>query len=195
MKLSVLGMDLILSSWFWIYVAVFTWRNLAEWRLTRGRAGGEPGKRTGSGTLGLFVVAYFGCGLGTGFWLLRQNPSPFAFALGCVGFLLLHRVRSRVLARQLTLGWNPYTTPRADSHLVTRGAYAWVRHPLYLINCLELACLCLVLPNPVALAAWLLDLGATLWRIPGEEYLLGQRYGAAWEAYRTRTKKLVPFLY
>jgi len=195
MKLDVLGLHISISLWFLVFIAVFTWRNFAELRLVRARAGGESGARTGGGTLLLFVGSYFLCGLGTAAWLLFDDPMLELFVVGNAGFLWLHVVRSRILRQELSKAWNPFTTPRTDSTLVTEGAYRRIRHPLYLLNCLELACLILVLPNPLAFAGWLIDLAASLWRIPGEERLLADRYGAAWEAYRARTWRLIPWVW
>ena len=84
--------------------------------------------------------------------------------------------------------------PRAEAALVERGAYRFVRHPIY--SGLILGGLGLALITPwagtfiaVALLAVVLDL-----KRRREERWLGDRY-PGYAAYRARTKALVPYLY
>lgn len=192
MDLTFFGTTFQFTHWFWIFVAVYSLRNLAETLLVRGRASGENGKRTGSTSLALFVISYFVAGFGTGFFLTLRTPHAIGFWIGIVGFAALHHVRTWILHRHLKAGWNPFTTPRSDSTLATDGPYRFLRHPLYALHLFELGCLWLILPNPVAAIAWFVDLVATLARIPGEERLLEERYGDQWRAYVKRTRRLIP---
>lgn len=195
MTLTLFGTTFHFNSWFWIFVGVFSLRNLAETFLVRDRASGEGGKRTGATSLALFVAAYFVAGFGTGFYLTLRIPHPALFWTGMVGFAALHRVRTWILKAHLKEGWNPFTTPRSDAHLATSGPYRILRHPLYALHLLELGCLWLILPNAIAAVAWLVDLAATLARIPGEERLLAQRYGSNWDEYARRTRRLLPWIW
>lgn len=195
MSLTVFGTTFHFTHWFWIFVAVFSLRNLAETLLVRGRASGENGKRTGGASLALFVISYFVAGFGTGFFLTLRTPDPVLFWMGIVCFAGLHRVRTWILHDHLKEAWNPFTTPRSDSRLATLGPYGLLRHPLYALHLFELGCLWLILPNPVAAIAWLVDLAATLARIPGEESLLEARYGDQWRAYAKRTRRLIPWIW
>lgn len=84
--------------------------------------------------------------------------------------------------------------PRPEATLVERGAYRFVRHPIY--GGLILGALGLGVITPwvgtlgaVALLAVVLDL-----KRRREEVWLAERY-PAYAAYRSRTRALIPFLY
>ncbi|MCB9497132.1 MAG: isoprenylcysteine carboxylmethyltransferase family protein [Fibrobacteria bacterium] len=183
------------TPWFWTYLAIVTARNLLEWRTTSGRSSGEPGHRTGGVSLFVFAASYVLSSVSVGIWLLHSTPNPALFVASSLAFSGLHLLRVRVLVGPFGKAWNPYTTPRSDTGLVTSGFHARIRHPLYLLNTLEMAALALILPNPVSTACWSCDLLATLARIPGEERHLAHRFGAQWDDYRARTARLLPGLW
>lgn len=94
----------------------------------------------------------------------------------------------------------PWFTTRVmvqDGHtLITDGPYRWIRHPSYtgLLTSLiaagiamsdGLALLILSIPNAAAL----------IYRIGIEEAALRERFGATYESYARRTKRLIPGLY
>lgn len=84
--------------------------------------------------------------------------------------------------------------PRAEAALVERGAYRFVRHPIY--GGLILAALGLAVITPWAgtfLAVGLLAIVLDLKRRREEVWLL-HRY-PAYAAYRQRTRALIPYLY
>lgn len=84
--------------------------------------------------------------------------------------------------------------PREDAELVERGAFRFVRHPIYGGLILGAVGLAIITPwfgtfASVALLAVVLDL-----KRRREEVWLGERY-SGYAAYRVRTKALLPFLY
>lgn len=192
MIIQVLGQKLTITGWVLAYNAVLVAQQLLEIRMVRGLAQGETGKRTGAGTLSVFVAAFAVAAAGTGASLLFSDPDPFLFAAGLVGFCLLHFLRGWIVRSHLKEAWNPFTTPRSGSELATRGPYRFVRHPLYAVHILQMGALWLVMPNPFALAGWVADILATLWRIPGEERLLEDSHGEAWRTYAKRSWRLLP---
>ena len=73
--------------------------------------------------------------------------------------------------------------------LVTTGAYARLRHPIYLAFLLMLlATGLLVAPTPALVLAIALYLAGSEFRINDEERDLAARHGAAWAQYRARTR-------
>ena len=79
--------------------------------------------------------------------------------------------------------------------LVTPGIYAKIRHPSYLgllVNALGWG---LAFRSGVGVLLVVLTLVPLLARINSEEMLLHTQFGAEYDSYRTRTWRLVPFVY
>jgi protein-S-isoprenylcysteine O-methyltransferase Ste14 len=84
--------------------------------------------------------------------------------------------------------------PKDGAPLVLTGAYAWVRHPIYVFVLLLGGGWALAWRSAAAGAAWaalalLFDLKARR-----EERLLAERF-PAYEAYRRRVARFIPHLY
>lgn len=82
------------------------------------------------------------------------------------------------------------------THLVTVGAYRWIRHPLY-TSLLSLA-LCAYLKNPSSVASQCLTVGAVAFFLATalvEEKENLARFGAEYADYMKRTHRFVPFLF
>jgi protein-S-isoprenylcysteine O-methyltransferase Ste14 len=97
---------------------------------------------------------------------------------------------------RLTLGdlWSSSVTRKQDHHLVVRGPYRWVRHPIYTGLILGLACLAAELGSPAALAGVALaTLGFWLKARLEERFLSAQLDAGEYAAYRKRTPMLIPF--
>jgi protein-S-isoprenylcysteine O-methyltransferase Ste14 len=79
--------------------------------------------------------------------------------------------------------------------LVTRGIYGVIRHPSYLglmVNSLGWA---MAFRSGVGVLLTALTLVPLLARIRAEEALLASQFGAAYDAYRGRTARLIPGVY
>jgi protein-S-isoprenylcysteine O-methyltransferase Ste14 len=85
--------------------------------------------------------------------------------------------------------------PGEDDKLVVRGPFALVRHPMYSAVLLMALGLGLALYSVLFLAAFVLLLPLIIAMIPTEEAQLVQSYGADYEAYQRRTKRLLPLVY
>jgi protein-S-isoprenylcysteine O-methyltransferase Ste14 len=79
--------------------------------------------------------------------------------------------------------------------LVTDGIYGVVRHPSYLGMLINLLGWVLVFRSAIGIVLWLLIFPPLLARIRVEEALLAQQFGAAYEAYRANTARLLPGIY
>ncbi|HMK08845.1 MAG TPA: protein-S-isoprenylcysteine O-methyltransferase, partial [Anaerolineales bacterium] len=95
--------------------------------------------------------------------------------------------------KDLSSSWS-HTLELADFHrLVTTGVYSRVRHPLYASLVLWAAA------QPVLLQNFLAGLGGALavgllWqiRVPAEEEMMRERFGAQYDEYAHRTGRLIP---
>lgn len=94
----------------------------------------------------------------------------------------------------ISIGKNitPTVATRKDHQLVTGGAYAWVRHPLYSAGTLFFLALNLLTANWFVGLASLIGLTMILVRLPKEEASLIERFGDEYRAYMKRTGRLLP---
>jgi len=77
--------------------------------------------------------------------------------------------------------------------IVDTGIYGLIRHPAYLGHLASLLGIGLILGNWVGLLALvLLPLAGILYRIRVEERVLLLYFGASYQAYANRTKRLLP---
>jgi protein-S-isoprenylcysteine O-methyltransferase Ste14 len=121
--------------------------------------------------------------------VVSDEPLPLALglalawasaAIAIAAFLAFWRARTTI---------DPFRPSRATT-LVTRGVYRASRNPMYLSGLLLLLAYAARLESLVALAgpafyaAWM-----TRFQILPEEAALEQRFGAAWRAYRARTRR------
>ncbi|MGC2785948.1 MAG: isoprenylcysteine carboxylmethyltransferase family protein [Roseiarcus sp.] len=82
-----------------------------------------------------------------------------------------------------------------EHRLVTSGLYGIIRHPSYLgLFVLSLGW-ALAFRSGVGVILAVLNLVVVLARIESEERLLGETFGAEYDAYRTRTWRLLPYIY
>ncbi|HET9023470.1 MAG TPA: isoprenylcysteine carboxylmethyltransferase family protein [Burkholderiaceae bacterium] len=102
------------------------------------------------------------------------------FALATLGVVAFRRARTTVDPRH----------PEQSARMVTGGVYRWTRNPMYLGFVLVLLGLAIFLQSIPGLAIT----GAAAaclqrFQIAPEERLLRQRFGAEFEAYRTRVAR------
>jgi len=84
---------------------------------------------------------------------------------------------------------------RAQHRLIQHGPYAFVRHPMYLGYWLVLTGITLTYLTWTPLLFLLMCLAAFYRRARREEAALAAAFGAEWQAYVSRTKFLVLFVY
>ncbi|HEX2616101.1 MAG TPA: isoprenylcysteine carboxylmethyltransferase family protein [Flavobacteriales bacterium] len=83
-----------------------------------------------------------------------------------------------------------------DHRIVDDGPYRLLRHPSYTGALLGFCGLALMLQNGLSAVLLLVPITVMfLWRIAIEERALTAAFGPAYEAYKARTKRLVPFVY
>lgn len=97
--------------------------------------------------------------------------------------------------RALGKQYSGYVTLQDDHKLVQHGIYGAIRHPIYLRAPLVAAGLPLLFRSWLAFPLLLAISVFVAARIRQEEKLLGERFGAEFEAYRRRTWRLLPYVY
>jgi protein-S-isoprenylcysteine O-methyltransferase Ste14 len=119
----------------------------------------------------------------------------WANGLGVVNFAIALWLFWRT-HHDLGKNWSPTLQIREGHTLMTNGVYHSIRHPMYtsvLLLCIAQA---LLLPNWIAGLAGLICFSiAYATRIDKEEQMLLDQFGDEYEAYRQRTKRLVPYLF
>jgi len=83
-----------------------------------------------------------------------------------------------------------------DQHLIMVGLYKYIRHPSYTGSLLSFAGFGLSLNNWLSLIIIIVPILVTfINRINIEEKLLQKQFGAEYEEYKRRTKRLIPMIY
>jgi protein-S-isoprenylcysteine O-methyltransferase Ste14 len=86
-------------------------------------------------------------------------------------------------------------TIQVGHHLITDRIYRYIRHPRYLgVIALSIGVSC-IFRSWIGLVASLFFLVILLYRIKDEEILMHTEFGGEWEAYCTRSWRLIPYLY
>ena len=117
---------------------------------------------------------------------------PLPFVLGVValiiGLWLFHRSHA-----DLGTNWSVTLELREQHRLVANGVYRRIRHPMYASLFLYSAGQALALPNWIAGPSYLVAFGVLfMFRLQAEERMMLEQFGAKYEAYAARTKRLVP---
>ena len=186
-----------------VYFSVaFGLRTWLQYRRT-----GDTGFRGLSGRVGsaewwggiLFVVA-MAAALGgpvadlAGLGVVSALEAPWIQVLGVV--LTLAGILA-TFAAQVSMGssWRVGVDANESTELVTDGAFALVRNPIFTAMGLTGLGLVLVVPNFVSIAGLLTLLVALQMQVRGvEEPYLRRVHGARWDAYTTRVGRFVPWL-
>ena len=133
-------------------------------------------------------------------WLDRVNyrlPPEAEKSAGGVGATFMTLAVWLFWCSHADLGrnWSPSLELREGHELVTEGVYRYVRHPMYASEWLWGVAQALLLQNWVAgLAGLALFAPLYVLRVPREERMMLDRFGAEYHAYMNRTGRVVPQL-
>jgi protein-S-isoprenylcysteine O-methyltransferase Ste14 len=94
----------------------------------------------------------------------------------------------------LGANWSATVTYRQGHQLVERGPYRFVRHPMYTGFLLMLAGTAVAVGSVGALMAFAVGCVGTWWKLHREEAMLTKHFPEAYQAYKSRTKALLPFI-
>jgi protein-S-isoprenylcysteine O-methyltransferase Ste14 len=134
--------------------------------------------------------------LGTGLFSFADYSLPqYATVLGAIIQVPMLWMFWRSHA-DLGRNWSPGLEVRQEHELVTRGVYARVRHPMYVAIWLAVFAQPLLIHNWIA-GALVVPAFAAMWfiRVPQEEALMRDQFGAAYDTYAARTGRLTPKLW
>ena len=142
--------------------------------------------------IGILPVAY----VATDFGGFADYPfSPVQGWIGAVLFAcalyLFYRTH-----RDLGRNWSVTLRMREEHRLITRGVYAYVRHPMYTAFFLWALAQAFLLPNWIAGPAGLVGFGTLyLFRVGREEKMMLETFGEEYRDYSARTKRLLPWIH
>ncbi|EKU99527.1 putative protein-S-isoprenylcysteine methyltransferase [Leptolyngbya sp. PCC 7375] len=92
--------------------------------------------------------------------------------------------------------WSPTLQVRKDHALITNGIYRSIRHPMYTSLWLWAMAQALLLTNWIAGLSGIITFGFLYFlRVGNEEKMMIEQFGEQYQAYRQRTKRLVPFIF
>jgi protein-S-isoprenylcysteine O-methyltransferase Ste14 len=93
----------------------------------------------------------------------------------------------------LDRNWSPSLEVRRNHELVTTGIYAWMRHPMYAAIWIAALTQPLLIHNWIA-GVLVIPACAALWflRVPSEEAMMRETFGAAYDDYARRVGRLLP---
>ncbi len=117
-------------------------------------------------------------------------PRLIGLALFVIGLTLM-------IIAQLTL-WQNYSgfvVIKKDHQLITHGLYRFTRNPIYLGAIMAFTGLPVYAASVYGFLTIFLMIPIFLYRIRLEEQLLAEEFQDAYQKYKERTKKLIPFIY
>ncbi|MGC1781547.1 MAG: isoprenylcysteine carboxylmethyltransferase family protein [Acidobacteriaceae bacterium] len=183
----------IALKWIWIVFAVF-WllAAFAQKRSVRRQSAGS--RRFQVAIIALAVAPFYLPVSQLGVLYRRFLPnSPGIQNFGLL--LLLLGLGFAVWARfALGRNWSGMVTVKQDHVLITRGPYAWVRHPIYTGILLALLGTALVGGSFANLVAAALVTLALWWKLRIEERFMLETFGEQYTSYRQRVKALIPYV-
>jgi protein-S-isoprenylcysteine O-methyltransferase Ste14 len=123
--------------------------------------------------------------------IISQSPF-FAWA----GVLITVIGISFSLWARLIIGanWSGIVMIKRDHQLIQHGPYSITRHPSYSGFIVALAGTVITLNQWRGIIGFVILVLSFLWKISKEEQMLGKSF-PEYEAYKKRTKKIIPFLY
>jgi len=192
--MATLALRVVLSCWaaFAICLAV----NHVRVRRRRGAEKGRDQKgelRAPESMLGLAIE-----GVAVALVFTQPESWPKVSHVAAAVAMLLSTGSVALLAaalRHLGRHWRIKAVVTEDHELVTTGPYSVVRHPVLLsLFALTVASGLLLAPPGRLVAAVALYIAGTEIRVRAEERLLRRRFGAAFDAYRSRVAAYLPFI-
>jgi len=127
-----------------------------------------------------------------GIGVLVDNPT-----MRWVGLILEILGMGLIFWSGMSLGrlYSAEVTVQKEHHLITDGAYRYIRHPRYLGGMIQGVGLSLLFRSWIGLALTGLFLLIILFRIKDEEALMSREFGSKWDEYCNQSWRLVPYIF
>ncbi len=109
----------------------------------------------------------------------------------CLAGTIIRLAAVRTLGKQ----FSGYVTLQENHQLVQTGLYRHIRHPMYLGVVILMPGVALVFRSWLVIPVSILTLVFVLLRMGQEERLLAEHFGSEFESYRSRTWRLLPYVY
>jgi len=182
-------------SYLWLAFIVIWWLAAASSkRSVQRQSGGSRLLQSLIVLIGLIFVFNLGQAITHG-WMLRQIvPRTEAWVLAGAALTVAGMLFSVWARAVLGRNWSGRVTIKQDHELISRGPYAFVRHPIYTGMLAALLGTALVYGEARCFAG-LLICGFGLWlKSQTEEQFMIQQFGEQYVHYRQRVRALVPFV-
>ena len=124
----------------------------------------------------LLSLAFFG-------FALMAGP-PNMLSIVALGLSLVCAVLWFIARWQLG---DSFSVTAQARHLVTRGLYSKIRHPIYIFGTLAFLFIILALQGWSALVIWSIVIAIQVARLRREEKILAETFGAEYTAYHSST--------
>lgn len=138
--------------------------------------------------------------LGPGKWFghtwLRENFVPHTNLVGVIGIFFCISGAAIACWARILLGanWSLSVQKKEEHELIKNGIYSLVRHPIYTGLLLLFIGNAIIVGDYRAIIAVVIVLISLLYKINKEEELLTNTFGEKYSDYKSKTKKLVPFV-
>eukprot|EP01116_Phalansterium_solitarium_P002729 TRINITY_DN12940_c0_g1_i1.p1 TRINITY_DN12940_c0_g1~~TRINITY_DN12940_c0_g1_i1.p1 ORF type:complete len:167 (-),score=57.19 TRINITY_DN12940_c0_g1_i1:398-898(-) len=128
-------------------------------------------------------------------WLVRDGQVALPEAMRWLGLLIGQLSVVLLVWAHVAMGasWTPFIE-RSTPKLVTTGPFRWTRNPMYVSMMMLGVALGLASSNVIVLMSGLLLAFAAACRVPSEETVLLELFGASYGDYMRRTRRWCPWL-
>lgn len=177
--------------WIWIGFGMF-WV-LAAFTQKRSVRRQSAGSRLAQlGIIALAIAPFYVLGGWLG--VLRERFVAATPQIHDLGLLMVVVGLGFAIWARFTIGrnWSGTVTVKENHVLITRGPYAWVRHPIYTGVLLALLGTAFVGGTIASLLAVAFATVALWWKLRIEERFMADTFGEQYTAYRLRVKALIP---
>ena len=141
-------------------------------------------------SLAIVIVAPFSDGHSVGILNFGNTVRLLGFLFLIPGFVLM-QMAEKYLGRQFSIE----VTLQKDHKLIQDGPYKLIRHPRYLGILAFFLGISLVFRSLLGMLIVAAMLPVLIWRVFAEEVLMQQEFGKAWETYRQKSWRILPYVF